>query len=150
MPSGKPGARVLQKIICVGDEVGHDEELQVGSDLSPASREASDSSITIYSLSRDDLRGDVFEDRRAVPIARRWVPHDRRVKTKCRELAACATSIDLVAPLPPLPAGVAVDNRKLRIFAKFGSTELSVRMEVLVDGIVKPEFSREIPIVYPA
>lgn len=150
MSSGKPGAEVLQKIIGVGDEVDYDEERRVGNDLTPAACDANNAALTIYPLSRDDLRGDVFEDRSKVPRARRWVPYDGHPKTIARQISPSASSMVLFAELPPLAAGATIDNRRLRVFAKFGGTELTVRVEVLVDGVVKPEFSKEIPIVYPA
>ena len=144
--AGTPGAVVLQKIIGLGDEVDYDEERRVGSELQPL-RDQTSGLLTIYPLSRDDLTGKTFEDIALVPRTKRWVPHDGSAKVVAYEVPKTAPAMQLQLTFPPhSAAGV----RSIRVFAKFGGTELTVRAEVLVGGVVVPAYSKEVPITYPA
>ena len=143
------GADVLQKIIGLGEEVDIDAERKVGTDLIAGRITSTLVTFKIYPLSRTVLGDDLFEDRVTAPRARRWVPHDGRPKAVGRVIPAATPVMELAVPLPPLAAGLTVDNRIMRLYAKFGGTELTVRAEVVVAGVLQPEFSRAVPINYP-
>ena len=108
-------------------------------------------SIKVSPLSRAVLGGDAaaFEDITAARRARRWVVHDGLPKVVARVLPAGTPQMVMKINLPPAPAGDAPDRRFVRLYAKFGDTELTVRAEVFVGGVVQPAYSRAIPITYP-
>ena len=146
--AGLPGAIVLQRIIGVGDEVQCDEEVMVGEEMSPLKGQTS-GVLTIYALGTDALAGRPFDDRLASPRAKRWVPYDAAFKaTNACEVPKSAPAMRLVLTFPS-DDDVRGALRRVRVFAVFGGTELRVRAEIVVDGVVRPEYGREVPVTYP-
>lgn len=145
-PGTGPRVLVLQRIINVGDVVASDDERLVRSDLSTLTRDQCSVTLKIYQLSRADLAGNTLDDLSASPAATRWVPHDGNPKRVSRVIPPTATKMELQLTLPPVPTTAERDNRTIKVWAKFGNTELTVRAEVLVGGVVVPEHSRQIPI----
>ena len=120
----------------------------VGEEMSPLRGQTS-GVLTIYALSADALAGRPFEDRLASPRAKRWVPHDAAFKAShACEVPREAPAMRLTLTFPS-DAEVRGAVRRVRVYAMFGGTELTVRAEIVVDGVVRPEYAREVPVTYP-
>ena len=138
---------VLQRIVHIGEQMAEEDQQIGGVYVAPV---ASSRRITlsVFRLGRADIpAGHDFEDISDSPRARRWVPWDCPLTVVPLVVPRTAVKMELEVPLPPLAAGQK-DNRWLEVWAKFGGTEFTVRVDVFVDKVKVPEFSKQIPIVY--
>ena len=148
-PGKGPRVEVLKRIVGIGDEVKFDEERKIGGNYTAIKKEQRTVNFPIYVLKEADLpAGELFEDFTTSPGARRFVPWYCPLKTVPYVIPRSAVKMDLEVPLPPLAAGQKEDRRHVCVWAKFGGTEFTVRVDVFVDKVKVPEFSKQIPIDY--
>ena len=143
-----PRVSVLQRIVHIGEKVTEDDR-KIGDVYVAPVASSRRVTLSVFRIGREDIpAGHDFEDILVSPDARRWVPWYCPLTVVPLVVPRTAMKMDLEVPLPPLAPGHKEDNRCIEVWAKFGGTEFTVRVDVFVDKVKVPEFSKQIPIVY--